>query len=65
MALVRRVLPDYNDEESCACVTDTHAVFALQRAHNSRWLTQLEFEEELLCLFVNADDTAAMPDSVS
>ena len=30
-----------------------------------RWLTELEFEEKLLRLFVNTNDTAAMPDSVA
>jgi hypothetical protein len=30
VALVRRVLPDYNDEEARACVTDPNTVFAVQ-----------------------------------
>ena len=57
VALVRLMLPDYNDEEARACITDPHAVLDLQRARDSRWLTQIDFEEELLCLFVNAHAT--------
>ena len=52
VALVRHVLPAYNDEEARACITDPHAVLDLQRARDSWWLMQIEFEEVLLCLFV-------------
>ena len=65
MALVRSVLPDCINDEVRACITDPHAVLDLHRARESQWLTQHEFEEELLRLFVHAPFTEVNTSTMS